>query len=261
MNSTTEGADQDSAPTTWFEDDSFWESSFPFLFPDEKFALAEEQVCQLSKLTGSPFSRVLDLCCGPGRHAIPLAKRGALVTGVDRSSFLLEKAKSRAESEKLEIKWIREDMRTFARPGQFDLVINLFTSFGYFASAEENLIVLRNAYSSLLPGGFFVIDLMGKEVLARRFVPSAVEELPDGSILVQRREITRDWQRIKVQCLHIQNNQVTRFEFDHALYSGRELADLLRAAGFENVRLSGTWQDDPYDFNAERLIAVAAKPV
>jgi SAM-dependent methyltransferase len=258
MNATTEGIDQDPAPTAWFEDDSFWESSFPYLFSDEKFASAEEQVSQLAKLTGSPFSRVLDLCCGPGRHAIPLAKQGALVTGVDRSSFLLEKARSRAGSEGIE--WVQEDMRTFVRPSQFDLVINLFTSFGYFGSAEEDLAVLRNAYSSLVPGGFFAIDLMGKEILARRFTPSTVEEQPDGSVLVQKREIIQDWGRIKVQWLLIQHNQVTRIKFDHALYSGRELTDLLRAAGFENVRLSGTWQGAPYDVDAERLIAVAAKP-
>lgn len=250
----TEGADQD----PWFEDDSFWESAFPCLFPEEKFASAEEQVSQLPKLIGSPFSRVLDLCCGPGRHAIPLAKQGALVTGVDRSSFLLEKARSRAGSEKIE--WIQEDMRAFVRPGQFDVVINLWTSFGYFGSAEEDLIVLRNAYDSLRAGGFFVIDLLGKEVLARKFASRAVEERPDGSMLVEKREIIQDWCRIKVQWLLIQNDQITRVEFDHALYSGRELTDLLRAASFKSVRLYGTWQGAPYDSNSERLIAVAAKP-
>jgi SAM-dependent methyltransferase len=222
MDSTTESADQCPAPEAWFEDDSFWELSFPYMFPDERFASAEEQASQISNLTGSPFSRVLDLCCGPGRHAIHLAKRGAFVTGVDRSSFLLKKARSRAESEKLEIEWIQEDMRNFVRPGQYDLVINLFTSFGYFGTTEEDFIVLRNAYASLMPGGFFVIDLVGKEVVARKFAPSAVEEQPDGSILVQKREIIEDWYRIKTQWLLIQNNQVTRLEFDHALYSGRD---------------------------------------
>src|SRR4029077_3196141 len=259
MNSMTEDLNEDPAPAAWFEDDSFWKASFPCLFPDEKFASAEEQVSQLPKLVGSPFFRVLDLCCGPGRHAIALAKQGALVTGVDRSSFLLEKARSRAGSEKIE--WIQEDVRTFVRPGKFDLVINMFTSFGYFESAKEDLIVLRNAYDSLRPGGFFVIDLRGKEILARDFAPRVVEERPDGSILVEKREIIQDWCRIKVQWLLIQNDQITRVEFDLALYSGRELTNLLQAAGFRSIRLYGTWQGAPYDLNAERLIAVAAKPV
>jgi hypothetical protein len=79
-------------------------------------------------------------------------------------------------------------------------------------------------------------------------------------MLVEKREIIQDWCRIKVQWLLIQNNEITRVEFDHALYSGRELTDLLRATGFKSVRLYGTWQGAPYDLNAERLIAVAAKP-
>jgi len=255
VSETTESADR----LDWFEDESFWELSFPYVFPDEKFVSAEEQVNQIVKLTGSPFSHVLDLCCGPGRHAIPLAQLGARVTGVDRSPFLLEKARSRAESHNLQIEWIQQDMRTFVRPKQFDLVINLFTSFGYFGTTEEDLAVLRNAYESSVPGGFFLIDIVGKEILARKFAPSAVDEQPDGSVLVQKREITGDWYRVKTQWLLIQKNQVTRLEFDHALYSGRELVDLLRAAGFEDVKLYGTWEGGPYDLNAERLIAVAHK--
>ena len=255
MSETTENADR----LDWFEDESFWELSFPYLFPDEKFVSAEEQVNQIVKLTGSPFSRVLDLCCGPGRHAIPLAQQGARVTGVDRSPYLLEKARSRAESDNLQIEWIQQDMRTFVRPEQFDLVLNLFTSFGYFGTVEEDLAVLRNAYESMIPGGFFVIDIAGKEIVARKYAPSSVDEQPDGNILVRKWEIIGDWDRIKAQWLLIQNNQVTCLEFDHALYSGRELGDLLRTAGFENVKLCGTWEGGPYDLNAERLIAVAHK--
>jgi hypothetical protein len=111
----------------------------------------------------------------------------------------------------------------------------------------------------VIPGGFFVIDIAGKEIVARKYAPSSVDEQPDGNILVRKWEIIGDWDRAKAQWLLIQNNQVTRLEFDHALYSGRELGDLLRTAGFENVKLCGTWEGGPYDLNAERLIAVAHK--
>jgi SAM-dependent methyltransferase len=246
-------------PSAWFEDESFWELVFPHMFPDKSFAAAEEQVGYFSELTGSPFSRVLDLCCGPGRHSIPLARRGAAVTGVDRSSFLLKKAGARAESENLKIEWIPEDMRTFVRPGQFDLAISLFTSFGYFEKEEDNLSVLRNIHSSLVPGGWFIVDVLGKEILARRFAPSGVEEYPDGTMMMERREIIADWSRIRATWILIQNNQATRWVVNTALYSGQELASLLRNAGFKDVRLYGTWKGGPYDLNAERLIAVAAK--
>jgi SAM-dependent methyltransferase len=246
-------------PADWFEDESFWELAFPYMFPDKSFAAAEEQVGYFSELTGSPFSRVLDLCCGPGRHSIPLARQGAGVTGVDRSSFLLKKARARAESENLKIEWIQEDMRTFVRPGQFDLAISLFTSFGYFEKEEDNLSVLRSIHSSLVPGGWFIVDILGKEILARRFAPSAVEELTDGTTMIERREIIADWSRTRATWILVQNNQATRWVINTALYSGQELTSLLRSAGFKDVRLYGTWKVGPYDLNAERLIAVAGK--
>jgi SAM-dependent methyltransferase len=248
------------ARTPWFEDETLWEATYPFMFADERFAAAEAEVTELPKLTGSPFHRVLDLGCGPGRHSIPLARQGARVTAVDRSAFLLQKARARAVAENLNIEWLQEDMRSFVRPDEFDLVINLFTSFGYFGDVEEDLTVLRNVFRSLVPGGFFVIDLMGKEIIARGFAPSSVEKRPDGSILVQTREITDDWYRIQSHWLLIRDHQVTEIRFDNALYSGRELADLLKKTGFERVKLFGSLQGTPYDLNARRLVAAAIKP-
>jgi SAM-dependent methyltransferase len=248
------------AGTPWFEDETLWEAVYPFVFADERFAAAEAEVAELPKLTGSPFRRVLDLCCGPGRHSLPLARQGAHVAAVDRSAFLLQKASARAAAENLNIEWIQEDMRSFARPDSFELVINLFTSFGYFGEVEEDLAVLKNVFNSLTPGGCFVIDLMGKEVIARGFSPSAVDKLPDGSILVQMREVTADWYRIRSHWLLVREQKLTEVRFDHALYSGRELADLLKKVGFERVKLFGSLQGIPYDVNAKRLVAVAMKP-
>ena len=242
----------------WFEDERFWKLTYPFIFAEERFATAEAEAPELARLTGTPFRRVLDLCCGPGRHSIPLAKQGARVTAVDRSPFLLEKARSRAELEKLDIEWVQEDMRSFVRPDEFDLAINLFTSFGYFGD-EENLTVLRNVFRSLVPGGFFIIDVMGKEIIARGFASSAVDKQADGSIWVQSREIIDDWYRIRTRWFLIRDQKVTEASFDTALYSGRELADMLKRAGFEQVKLFGSLQGIPYDLKAQRLVAVVQK--
>ena len=88
-------------------------------------------------------------------------------------------------------------MRQFARPEAFDLVINMFTAFGYFDDKEDDLLVLRNIYASLREGGVFVIDTMGKEWLAKGILPTTSEELADGKVLVQRHEIFDDWSRIR----------------------------------------------------------------
>lgn len=170
----------------------------------------------------------------------------------------MKKAKSRAELEKLDIEWVQEDMRSFVRPNEFDLAISLFTSFGYFGD-EENLKVLRNAFRSLAPGGFFIIDVMGKEITARGFAASSVNKHPDGSIWVQSREVIDDWYRIRTRWFLIRDQKVIEVSFDTALYSGRELADLLKRAGFEQVKLFGSLQGIPYDLKAQRLVAVAQK--
>jgi SAM-dependent methyltransferase len=159
--------------TTWFEDESFWEKLYPFMFPDQRFEIADEQIEKLLGLVGFCGSTVLDLACGPGRHSIALAKQGLQVTGVDLSSFLLERAREGAQRESSEVEWVREDMRQFARPEAFDLVINMVTAFGYFDDKEDDLLVLRNIYASLREGGVFVIDTMGKEWLAKGFLPTA----------------------------------------------------------------------------------------
>ena len=103
----------------WFEDESFWTVTYPFLFPETKFQAAEEQVDNILRLVGVESGAVLDLCCGPGRCSIPLAQREFDVTGVDRSPFLLKKASGKAAEKNLDIEWIEQDMREFLRPEAF----------------------------------------------------------------------------------------------------------------------------------------------
>ena len=84
----------------WFEDESFWSEMYPFMFPEERFLLAEDQIEKILPIVGYNEGAVLDLCCGPGRHSLALAKRGIQVTAVDLSEFLLRKAKDRSGSKK-----------------------------------------------------------------------------------------------------------------------------------------------------------------
>ena len=159
----------------WCEDESFWERTFPFMFSEAGFAAAIENVPKLVALSGVAGGTVLDLACGPGRYAVPLAKAGFAVTGVDRTRFLLDKARQHADREAATIEWIERDMREFVRPEAFDLAINLFTSFGYFDDWAENRQALENVLASLKPGGVFIFDHLGKELLAERFTATRSE--------------------------------------------------------------------------------------
>lgn len=245
--------------TSWYANEAFWKDFYPFLFPPERFEVGAAQVEKILALIEFSGQDILDLCCGPGRHAVPLARQGFSVTGVDRSPFLLERARRRPEAAGVEVEWIQEDMRRFARPERYDLALNMFTSFGYFEDQEENQQVLRNLHDSLRPAGVCVIDVLGKERLARVFLETSSHVLEDGSLMVERREILDGWQRIRNQWILIREGQATAHHFEHSVYSGQELIVLLQRAGFSAIQLYGDLDGNPYDVDAARLIAVAWK--
>ena len=243
----------------WYEDETFWRKMYPFMFPKQKFDGAGQEIDSVLELADLKSGDVLDLACGPGRHATALARRGFRVTGVDLSPFLLRQAKGLAQAEGVSIEWVREDMRSFARPEAFDLAISLFTSFGYFGDRRDDVRVLRNVYQSLRENGAIVMEMMGKERLASVFQPTGSVKLPDGRILVERREVLDDWSRIRNEWIVIEGDTATTFQFEISIYSGQELKDRLYEAGFNEVTLFGGFDGSEYGLDARRLVAVARK--
>ena len=244
----------------WFDDEAFWQGLFPLMFQPKRFADATWEVAHVLKLTKPKGELVLDLCCGPGRCALALARRGFSVTGVDRTKYLLAQARRRAKAAQVTIEWVRADMRDFVRPDTFDLVLSMFTSFGYFDDKREDLTVLRNMFASLRPGGSCLIDVVSKEYLARVFQPTKSDALPDGSRLVQRTVVFDDWTRLRSEWIVIRHGKARSFTFHHTVYSGQELRDRMEQAGFVGVRLYGDLDGTEYGTNARRLIAVGRKP-
>jgi len=243
----------------WFANESYWSEMYPFMFPEERFHLAEDQVGKVLALVEYKDGAILDLCCGPGRHSIALARRGIQVTAVDRSEFLLSKAKAEATKLNLEIEFVSKDMRQFVRSCSFSLVLNMFTSFGYFDDKEDDLKVLQNAYESLKPGGAILIDMLGKELLARRYQPTSSTLDASGTLLIERHEICEDWTRVRNEWILVKDGRAQSFEFQVRLYSGQEVKDLLQRAGFEEVKVFGDLDGSEYGIDANRLIAVGRK--
>ena len=241
----------------WFADESIWEDLYPFHFPESAFTVADEQVEKILRLAGIGSGKVLDLCCGPGRHAVALAKRGFAVTGVDRTSFLLERARARAAQANLPVEFVLEDMRRFSRPATFDLIINIFTSFGYFDDRADDLRVLKLVRENLRPGGVFVLEMVSKERLARVFQATTSTELPNGDVLFERHEIVDDWTRVRNRWTLMREGDTRTFEFTHRIYSGQELKDLLASAGLTGARVYGDLAGGAYGFDAQRLVVVA----
>ncbi|MCK5115212.1 MAG: class I SAM-dependent methyltransferase [Candidatus Aegiribacteria sp.] len=242
----------------WFENSDFWELTYPFMFPETRIEKAEEDALSLLKLTGFEKGDILDLCCGPGRFAIPLARMGYSVTGVDATDYLLELAMCRASLENVEVEWVKEDMRRFRRSGSYDLILNMFTSFGYFQDHSDNMRVLENINGSLRQGGKFVIEIMGKETLASIFHPVTDCETEEGLLLIQRHRIEEGWNRIENDWLLIDKEIVLgRWKFSHWVYSATELKNMLRDTGFSNVEVYGDLEGAPYNSESGRLIAVS----
>jgi SAM-dependent methyltransferase len=251
----------DPSKKEWFEDDAFWIDQYATMFSDQRFAEAAAGASKLVTLAKPGGRDVLDLGCGPGRYAIPLAQAGFHVTGVDRTAFLLDKARQRAEAAQARVDWVQADMRDFIRPAAFDLVISLLSSFGYFESRGDDLTVLRNMLTNLRPGGACLIDVKGKESVARTLQPTTAEVHPDGAIIVKRCHVMAGWTRVRTEMIVIREAARRIFTFDVTLYSGQELRDQLESVGFCDVTLYGSLAGDGYGLDADRLIAVGRKRV
>ena len=244
--------------TAWHEQDDFWET-VP-LFGPERMEMALQEVDQIVAMLGlQPGAAILDLCCGVGRHSLEFARRGYSVTGVDRTAAYLQTARDAADAEGLAVEWVEADAREFRRLATFDLAINMYTSFGYFEDPAEDRRVAENIFHSLRSGGALVMDLMGKERLARIFSPRSWNELPDGSLFLQERRICDDWSWIENRWILVRDGQQREFTLGHRLYDGVGLKKLLLDSGFDSVALCGDLDGAPYDNYARRLIAVARK--
>ncbi len=245
----------------WYEDDEFWVAVTTALFDPDRLAGTGAEVDAIVELTGLlPRQRVLDLCCGPGRHCIELARRGMQVTGIDRTEIYLRRARRKARRAGLELSFLRQDMREPCGLEAFDLALNLFTSFGYFEDPEDDRVVAANLFRALVPGGALVMDTMSKEVLASRGTLRNWAELADGSFLLQESQVERAWSWVNSRWVLIRDGAVDEYSFGHRIYAASELVALLEGVGFGPVQVFGGLDGGSYDQLPRRLVLVAHKP-
>ena len=232
-----------------------------------------------------PHNRVLDLCCGEGRHSIALAKTGLSVTGVDLSSEMLEIARQNATQqgifsveeeagfvgEQVEYRNDEEglvlyqaDMRQLPDDfkDQFDVAINLFSSFGYLESEDDDQRVLHQIASSLKPGGKLLIDLLNREWVIINNEEYDWHQHEDGRLVLEHRDFSLEHSVNHITYTEISLDGTRREMSDlrMRLYSLTELIKMFKTAGLSFRAVYGGFRGEEYSVNTRRMIVVGTKP-
>lgn len=204
--------------------------------------------------------KILDLCCGHGRHTIELAKRGYHMTGLDLNTFFLDKAKRDAEAVGATISWVKSDMREVPFENEFDVVVDLFTAFGYLESDDEDQKVLHQVAKALKSGSQFTLDVINRDRIMRVFNPHEGKALPDGSLAVTEREFDFVTSRNNERRVRMwPDGKKNDVKLSLRMYSLHELIKMCRAASMEYIASFGSNDSTPLSFDSMRCIVIARK--
>ena len=246
-----------SKPDKWYE--TFFDGLYGEILAgrtdDPRTVQEAKTIKRLLKLRKG--QRVLDCPCGLGRIAFQLAKLGLDVTGADLTASYIRRARRRAKAERLNIRFIRCDMRELPFNTEFHAVINWFTSFGYF-DEPGNLATARTAFAALRPGGKFLIEMMSKSWLLARFTPKGDDEA-NGVRIIRRTRWEARGSRIYNRWTLSKGSKTETHRFSHCLYSAPEMRALLRRAGFRNVQFFGRSPLGRFTRHSPRMIAIGIK--
>jgi len=200
-----------------------------------------------------PGDRVFDQCAGTGRLSIPLAQRGFVVEAVEQAERYVERARARAGA--LPVRFVAADAFAHVASPPCRAAINWWTSFGYLPDDAGNLRMLARAFESVAPGGGFALDFLHVPQILRAF---RAHEITRRGDLVLERDTSIDLARgLMHKTWRV--GGATRTSTVRA-YHPHELANLVRAAGFTDVRLFGSVRGDALDLDAPRCIVIARRP-
>lgn len=246
-------------PSDWYK--SFFRNSFYNPVNSASLEKARGEVSFVIKKTGiKKGERVLDVCCGPGRHAVLLAEKEFAVTGIDFSAEYLREARKRAEKKGVSVKFVRKDAREMRFPAEFGLAVNLFTSFGYFKKEEDDRKVLNGVFRSLRPGGLFLMDFLNPDFLKKHYRGKNWQKLEDGSYLLEETVLSPDGRHCLNEWTRIKKGKALKKSFFLRLYDRKRISRALKKAGFRPVSFWGGFRGEKLSPDRNRLIVLAGKP-
>lgn len=230
---------------------------------DHQYTLYRDDLHFYAGVAERAAGPVLEVGAGTGRVTAYLARRGVDVTGLEPSARMIERAQERAAASGQTLQLVQGDMQTFRLEQRFELVIAPFNALMHLYTPNEQLGALENLRAHLVPGGRFAFDLY----LPRFGKPNTVRHegetlhAPDGSrtdiFLVQRHDRVR--QHITTE-YHVDTTQpggqLTRrhYTLTQRYYTRYEVEWLLRFAGFESPRVTGSFQGGPLEKGSEVMV-------
>lgn len=244
----------------WWRD-VFNRPTFLRLYERADLERARTQVDQiLALLDLRPPARVLDVCSGYGRHSVELARRGFDVTGVDISEMQVRQALQHAAAAAVTPRFVLGDVRALPVRGPFDAAINMFLSFGYFATDAESQAMLNHAGRALRRGGRLLIDFWNREREIRAFQPTVLDRRDDDILEIE------DWTfdplggRLSwVNTVIFPDGRREAWTQSIRAFTAAEVKAMLSDAGFNLIGLYGGLDGTPYDMDSEAAIFVAER--
>ena len=225
-----------------------------------------------------PHHRVMDLCCGPGRHLVFLARMVREVIGIDLSYVLLRRARAHwlstmeahnatlATPDRRKALFVKATMsRLPLRDGSCDRIVNLFTSFGYYHEETKNQHVLDEISRVLRPpagerpGGMFAIDHINRPALVANLEPRS-ERSVRGMRVVEERNWNEALARIEKRVVsHNPRGEIKQWHESVRVYTQEELEGRLAAAGLHVVKRFGDYDGGKLTAESPRMILIARK--
>ncbi len=245
----------------WFENEDFWKNYGPIMFDSAHWAEAPGVAAAIQKIAGlKKGARILDAGCGPGRISVELALLGLDVTGVDIIQAELDAAAETATDEGVDISLVNADLRTYTTDKKFDAAINVYTSFGYCDTMEEDVQILKHICDAIKDGGWFIMEMTSREIAVQYFTPGEWFERAGKTVLTEF-TVEGAWEGLRSRWILIDNKTGGRIEheFVQRLYSAIELKRLLLGIGFKTAEVYGDFEFAPYNENAKTMVIVARK--
>jgi SAM-dependent methyltransferase len=239
---------------SWFKD---WFNSryYHLLYKNRDESEASGFIDKLEEFLGfKTDDKILDLACGKGRHAIYLNQKGFDVTGIDLSEESIAFAK---KFENQHLHFLVQDMRTELGTNSYDFILNLFTSFGYFETEEENVNALVSIEKALKPEGVFVLDFFNSHKIINEIIPHQVKEV-EGIKFEIRKEVVDGF---IIKNIYFEDLGVKHHYFEKVrAFSFQDLASMLKKVDLKLIHVLGDYALQKFDpTTSDRLILVAQK--